>query len=71
MAEKLKFIKNIRKQTVFLALATAMFLLVGGFVVYSIVFLGKNVNDSLNAPVPSAPPAKFDINGFENLKLIR
>jgi hypothetical protein len=63
--------KKLNKQTIFLALAVAMFLLIGGFVVYSIIFLGKNVNDSLNTPVPSASPIQFDIKGFENLKLIR
>jgi|GEM_PF-2662526 len=67
---KISDFKNFRKQSIFLALAIIMCILIGGFVIYSIVFLGKSVSDSLDTPLPSAPPTQFDIKGFENLKLI-
>ncbi len=68
---RLSKFKKMEKQSVFLLLALLMCILVGGFTIYSIIFIGSSLDDALTAPPPSAPTVKFDIQGFENLKLIR
>ncbi len=70
MFEKLKSMR-IGKQSILLALAFLMCLLVGGFAVYNIIFVGSSLNKALDTQPPSGSPTRFDTQGFENLKLIR
>jgi len=73
MLKKLKLydLKKIERQSIFLALAAIMYALVLGFAIYSIISLASNLNGALNAPLPGNQTLKFDIKGFEDLKLIR
>ncbi len=52
-------------------MAFAMCVLVGGFAIYSIIFLASKINSSLEVQPPVPSTLKFDIQGFDNLKLIR
>lgn len=70
MFEKMKSVK-FGKQSALLALALFLCLLVGGFAIYSIIFVGSRLNEALDTQPPSVSPTRFDIQGFENLKLIR
>lgn len=73
MFEKIKNyrIEKVGKQSLFLALAFVMCVLIGGFAIYSIIFVGSSLDKSLDVQPPSVSPTKFDIQAFENLKLIR
>jgi len=63
--------KKIERQSIFLGMAAIMCLLVAGFAVYVVMSMASDLNNALS--VPETPPnaLKFDIQGFENLKLIR
>ena len=67
---QLKF-KSFRRQYMFLFMAFAMCVLVGGFTIYSILFIASNIESSLSVQPPVPSPVKFDIEGFNNLKLTR
>lgn len=73
MFEKLKLskLKNLKKQSIFLVLAFVMCVLVGGFAVYSILFIASKIDTALENQPPVAPTVEFDIKGFQDLKLIR
>lgn len=73
MFEKLKLskLKKFKRQSIFLLMAFLMVLLVGGFAIYGIIFLGSSLNNALTTPPSSAPAIKFDTEGFQDLKLIR
>ncbi|MEK7089765.1 MAG: hypothetical protein AAB920_03025 [Patescibacteria group bacterium] len=43
----------------------------GFFVVYAVTFLGENLNAALTAGTANTATEKFDIKGFEALKLQR
>ncbi|MEK7169592.1 MAG: hypothetical protein AAB700_01995 [Patescibacteria group bacterium] len=60
-----------KKQSIFLILAVLLCLLIGGFVVWSIVSIGGTLESALEVPAPSAAAVKFDTQGFESLKLIK
>ncbi len=68
---KLLKLKNLKKQSIFIVMAFAMCVLVGGFAIYSIIFLASKINSSLEVQPPAPSTLKFDIQGFDNLKLIR
>jgi len=72
MMNKIKSVNfgKLKKQSTFLVLAFVMCLLVGGFAIYSIIFLGNNLENALAVPLPPSAPLTFDIQGFENLKLV-
>jgi hypothetical protein len=61
----------MERQSIFLALAAVMYALVIVFAIYSVISLASNLNNALNAPLPGNQMLKFDIKGFEDLKLIR
>jgi hypothetical protein len=64
-------LRNLKRQSMFLALALVMCILVGGFVVYGILFIASKIDSSLEVQPPAPSTLKFDIEGFNKLKLIR
>lgn len=62
---------KLRKQYIFLVMAVVMLVIVGGFVIFSLNFLVSNFNDVLLLQSTSPPVLKFDIQGFEELDLIK
>lgn len=68
---KLSKLKKMQKQSIFLVLVIVMCLLVGGFAVYSIIFIGSSIDRALDVQQIVVPKSQFDIQGFENLKLVR
>ena len=59
------------RQVMFSALAGGLALTALGFVVYASLFLAHRVGESFSSEVPPvlAPPVRFDIDGFERLRL--
>jgi len=71
MFKKLKpDLKRIERQSIFLILAVVTYALVFGFAIYCIISLASNLENALNTPPPAPQAVKFDIKGFEDLKLI-
>ncbi len=62
---------KLGKQYVFLVIAVVMLVIVGGFIIYSLNFLISNFDDVLLPQSTSPPVLKFDIQGFEELSLIK
>ena len=69
------FIQKVKmrmsRKALFSILAIVMIILVGSFVLYSVNFLVTNLNSALTAGNGTAPVQKFDIKGFEALKLVK
>ena len=59
------------RRVLFSILAIAMIVGLGFFVVYAVTFLGENLNAALTAGTANTATEKFDIKGFEALKLQR
>ncbi|MCP6720407.1 MAG: hypothetical protein KJI72_03780 [Patescibacteria group bacterium] len=62
---------KLGKRYIFLVIAVVMLVIVGGFVVYSLNFLVSSFNEILISQLASPPILRFDIQGFEELNLIR
>ena len=60
-----------KKRFVFLAMGVVMFAIVGGFVIYSFIFLISTFDKILATQLISPPISRFDIQGFEQLDLIK
>jgi uncharacterized BrkB/YihY/UPF0761 family membrane protein len=69
MAQAFKKFKRFSQQSLFLLLATLMVVLIGIFVVWSIIYLGGSFNAALTVPPTPPPQVQFDIQGFQNLNL--
>ena len=57
------------RRALFSILALAMIVGLGYFVVYEVTFLGEKLNAALTAGTANTATEKFDIKGFEALKL--
>ncbi len=62
---------RMSRKVLFSILAIAMIVLVGSFVLFSVNFLVTNLNTALTAGNGAVPAEKFDIKGFEALKLVK
>jgi len=60
-----------KKQFVFLVMGVVMFAIVGGFVIYSFIFLISSFDKTFATQLISPPISRFDIQGFEQLDLIK
>lgn len=71
MRDKIRTIRLLSKNLLFIALASVMIIATGAFVIYSIVFLGTNLEEALEAPNITPTYLQFNIQEFENLNLIQ
>ncbi|MCX6788588.1 MAG: hypothetical protein NTZ36_01750 [Candidatus Jorgensenbacteria bacterium] len=67
LINKIKF--RISRRIVFTIMALIMVVLVGVFVVSQMTKLTNGLNKSFSTSESSSAPEKFDIQGFEALKL--
>ncbi len=66
-----KVFKKFKKfgQYWFFALAVVLVILVGLFVIWSVVYLGESFNEALAVSTAPPPQLQFDIQGFQKLNL--
>ena len=62
---------KLGRQYVFLVIAIVMLVIVGGFIIFSLNFLISNFNDVLLPQLTLPSILEFDIQGFEELDLIK
>ena len=60
---------KLSRQAIFSILAIVMALLVLLFIIYSIGFLASSLDTAFDITGPGSPEERFDIKGYEALKL--